>query len=195
VPPNVRRPGLQGSPRRAVGGHSRIDVTCLGDLAGASYGSSRLQSPSMDEPMSLPQSGADRKRIHRRPRRGGSNHPNPRRSDWFPELRHSAASSLSSRPGPGNRRSGRLRRVRPPVQSCDRRRARRRLTGDAPRRLHLRDSPWDRSDGRDQSPLPVCLLLAGRILRGGCPRVIVGNDDSDYAVIPFVVQMVTLGHD
>src|ERR1035438_5604768 len=77
----------------------------------------------------------------------------------------------------------------------NRRRARLRLAGDAPRRLHLRDSPWDRSDGRDQSPLPVCLLLAGRILRGGCPRVIVGNDDSDYAVIPFVVQMVTLGHD
>src|SRR5664280_510280 len=35
-----------------VGGHARSDVTCLRDLACATYGSPRLQSPSMDEPMS-----------------------------------------------------------------------------------------------------------------------------------------------
>src|ERR1035441_5553517 len=41
--------------------------------------------------------------------------------------------------------------------------------GDAPPRLLLRDSPWDPCGGRGQPPLPVRLLLAGRLLRRGTP--------------------------
>src|ERR1035437_7655441 len=41
--------------------------------------------------------------------------------------------------------------------------------GDAPPRLLLRDSPWDPCGGRGQPPLPVRLLLAGRLLLRGTP--------------------------
>ena len=42
---------------------------------------------------------------------------------------------------------------------------------------------------------PFAFSLPVEFYEVGVHRVIVGNDDSDYAVIPFVVQMVTLEHD
>src|ERR1035437_8416108 len=96
-------------------------------------------------------------------------YPDTRCSVRVPELYQGAEASLSSRPGLGARHPGGIGRLRTSIHPGHRRQSRRRVAGDAPPRLLLRDSPWDACGGRGQPPLPVRLLLAGRLLRRWTP--------------------------
>src|ERR1017187_11016436 len=110
-----------------------------------------------------------------------------------PELYQGAEASLSSRPGLGARRPGGIGRLRTSIHPGHRRRWRRRVAGDAPPRLLLRDSPWDPCGDHGVSHhYPFAFSLPVDFYDVGLHSVIVGDEDSDVAHVPFIVQMVTL---
>jgi hypothetical protein len=58
-----------------------------------------------------------------------------------------------------------------------------------PRRVHLRDSPWDRSDGGISHHCSFAFSLPVEFYEVGVHRVIVGDEDSDLPDVLLVVPV------
>jgi hypothetical protein len=74
-------------------------------------------------------------------------------------------------------------------------RSRRRVAGDAPPRLLLRDPRGIHAADGVSHHYPFAFSLPVDFYDVGLHSVIVGDEDSDVAHVPFIVQMVTLDED